>query len=264
MNYSFSKIESGRLNDYQDLFLRAFPDAKHLNVEYLKWLYLDNPNGNVQGFDAFLDGLLVGHYACIPVLCEIKGTKQKGLLSLNTATHPLHQGKGLFTRLAQMTYDHATADGFQFVYGIANQNSTYGFVKKLGFKHICPLDAYILLGDLKMQDKSVPNFKRLWTEEDISWRLSNPCQNYLISDNLISVKTDKFNINCLATLSSDERFLSYPALFIGLKSLEATLKIKIPDSLKPSPLNLIYRNLSANYDLEANDFEIQFLDFDAY
>lgn len=264
MNFQFSKIELNRLQNYQDLFASAFPDATHLNMEYLKWLYFDNPDGNVQGFDAFYNGLLVGHYACIPVQCEIDGSLRKGLLSLNTATHPMYQGKGLFTQLAQMTYEKAISDNFKFVYGVANQNSTHGFVKKLGFELITPLDTYLLIGNIEIQENPQHRFKRSWTKETIKWRLSNPRKSYKNFNQLISVDTGKLNINCIATFSSVKSFLIYPSLFIGLKQIRSTLKIKIPDMLKPSPLNLIFRSLGSKDQLAAKDFEIQFLDFDAY
>ena len=62
-----------------------------------------------------------------------------GALSLNTAVHERARGGGVFTRLAEETYDKARVRGIRVVVGVANANSTPGFVKRLGFTSIGPL-----------------------------------------------------------------------------------------------------------------------------
>jgi hypothetical protein len=45
----------------------------------------------------------------------------------------------------------------------------------------------------------------------------------------------------------------------------AVLKFKLPDSLKPSPLNLILKPLSTGFpELEKKDIYFETIDFDAY
>src|SRR5215467_4083405 len=82
-------------------------------LSYLQWLYRDNPCGHVVGFNAYAGDELAAHYATIPVEATLDGAPARGLLSLNTATHPTHQGKGLFTRLAERTYARASELGYE-------------------------------------------------------------------------------------------------------------------------------------------------------
>ena len=108
---------------------------------------------------------------------KINSKVYKGVLSLNTATHPNFQGKGLFTKLATMTYDIVRSSGRSFVIGVANGNSTYGFINKLGFCLVGSLDMKIGFGKIKIDDsKSVC---RVWQENEIHWRLKNPSANYI-------------------------------------------------------------------------------------
>ena len=132
--------------DASQLLNSVFPWAKWLTPGYLHWEYNLNPLGPAVGFNAYLDGDLAGHYVVQPIKANLFGTITKGLLSMNTATHPNHQRKNLFTTLAEKTYDAAREEEYEFVIGVANANSTPGFVRRLGFQLVRPLDAKMGLG----------------------------------------------------------------------------------------------------------------------
>ena len=74
-----------------------------------------------------------GVYACELVL---DGKKIKAVQSGDTMTHKSHTGKGLFTKLDELTYELCKRNGIYFVFGFPNYNSYPGFVKKLGW--VCP------------------------------------------------------------------------------------------------------------------------------
>ena len=112
-----------------DLLRAVFPEALHFTNEVIRWQYLDNPEGKAVGFNAWAGDVLAGHYVTIPLRARVHGKEERGLLSLNTATHADHRGKGLFTRLAQATYDRAASEGYGFVVGVANANSTHGLCR---------------------------------------------------------------------------------------------------------------------------------------
>src|SRR5262245_30887010 len=61
-----------------------------------------------------------GVYSC---LVECNGKIHRAAQSGDTMTHKNHTGKGLFTRLARMTYDLARQKGVEFVFGSPNYNS---------------------------------------------------------------------------------------------------------------------------------------------
>ena len=257
-------------------FLRlVFPSAKKYSEKFIKWQYVENPNGKVRGFNAYENGQLVAHYAMIPIVANIFGKTERGLLSLNTATHPGHQGKKLFTTLAEMSYKAAAIEGYGFVVGVANANSTSGFVNKLGFQLVGVLDAKLGFGKIKsLTPNYVLDFTKIW-HASIDWRLANPEAKYKIKDDAIFSVTDKTGIEAMLldvsnTLSMPDNIVNLGfrpiKLWIGIDSTinwSRALYFNIPNSMRPSPLNFIFKDLtSANRKLEKN--KVRLNDFDFY
>lgn len=272
---------------YTALFRTCFPKATHLSVNYLRWLYANNPAGYAVGFDAYEGDRLAGHYACVPARMVLDGEHTNALLSLNTAVHPDFQGKFLFTKLAKMTYEYAASSQFDFIYGVANAYSTPGFVKRLGFQLIRPLESTVGLGQFNIQDwdelfkKST--IHRSWGEDAIRWRMNNPAnqvQSFRINESTIGMHcpTGKLGIRAYAELPAplfrDIVIKSHPIkpwvprLFLGLlpKGTPHTrFYLNIPERMRPSLLNLIYLNLrQGGHAIDTAAVFFNFLDFDAY
>lgn len=285
MEFRRVDLKADSLASYQELMQLCFPHATKFTDHYFRWLYRDNPDGEVIGFDAWCDGRLAAHYVCVPTKVTINGCDVKALLSLNTATHPQFQGKGLFTQLAERTYDLATREGFDAVYGIANANSTPGFVRKLSFQLVESLKATIGVGGLGTDFSAAGSdvqFKRAWSGNSLAWRCANP-------SNPVSYRKGSRNAQYYASamgsfvpvyaelpnsISANEPennahgIISPLRLFIGLVP-ESACKFQyyfdIPLRLRPSPLNFIYRSLSQRVrELEKGRVSLSFLDFDAY
>lgn len=274
MDYTFKRTETSKahITSYAVLLSEVFPQSKKFSFDYLDWQYRLNPHGEVVGYDAYLGEELAAHYVCIPVLYEMYGKQVKGLLSLNTATHPKHQGNGLFTRLAKKTYETALADGYQFVIGVANQNSSYGFLKKLGFSLIAPLDVKIGLGKIKAPAQLAP-VRSLWDSNSMHWRLSNPEGHYLSKKNKVLSNAGKFGINAQLFSFTHQTNINFPKspapflMWVGISSEKnsAGLFVNLPDKYKPSPLNLIFRALDETLSIpKKEDVFFELIDFDAY
>jgi GNAT superfamily N-acetyltransferase len=286
MNMDFKPIQADdtSLARYAALFRACFPNASHLGETYLRWLYQSNPDGVVVGFDAIEGDRLAGHYACIPVSMDVAGKRTRGLLSLNTATHPDFQGQGLFTKLAAKTYEYAAEKGFSGVYGIANANSTPGFIRKLGFSLISPLEARIGVGRPASVDWSRAaertQFSRVWSDKSLAWRCANPVNAVSLARSTpdgieLRAATDKPFISAWATLppgpsraNAGSRSGRPVTLFLGLLPEGAHrfhASAPIPDRFRPSPLNFIYRSLEAGGVVpEQGTVMCSFVDFDAY
>src|ERR1041385_3074806 len=73
------------------------------------------------------------HYSVFPCLIQKKEKKILGAQSGDTITHPRHQQKGLFVRLAKECYEFARESGVEIIYGFPNQNSYHGFINRLGW-----------------------------------------------------------------------------------------------------------------------------------
>ncbi len=91
-----------------------------------------------------------GVYACQVIK---NGVVVNVAQSGDTMTHKNHGGKGLFTKLASLTYELCKTYNIAFVFGFPNYNSYPGFVKKLNW--ICP----DTLNEYRIKVSTVPLMK---------------------------------------------------------------------------------------------------------
>lgn len=280
-NLFITKIlsDASRFNAYLRLFKQCFPNANKYTYQYLKWLYLDNPFGSAIGFDALVGDQVVAHYAVIPAPAKISHKDCLVCWSLNTATHPNYQGLGLFIKLAGLTYEFAKKRGYIAIIGIANKNSTLGFIKKLSFK---------LLGQQKIRFgyfNSISLLKpdinrRVWPEELLSWRLSNPSEKYYYrqvgSKIRIYTFTQPFDLPVLLyccekniAIAEGIRSFAFPSLlkptfFISFNYNASGFYCKLPNKIFPSPWNVIYRILDDSHTISSSNISICGFDSDTF
>lgn len=266
-NYIRTQTDDNSLEKYATLLSDVFTTTNKFSKSFLQWQYRDNPNGKVVGIDAFSGSELAGHYVCIPVKYNFYGKEILGLLSLNTAISPNHRGKGLFTKLAQKTYELAQIENYDFVIGVANQNSTHGFLKKLEFELIGPLDVFVGLGSIEIEKPA--KIMPIWNAESIDWRVNNPSNILSVGHHFIKSKSDLPFVNIQMFkqkgLSGKNDKVGF-TLWMG-KSNKVKKKgifINLPDRLKPSPLNLIFRSLNTDLEYNPKDISFECIDFDAY
>jgi len=279
MNYEFAPIGTDfkSIKEIVALLQLVFPNSKHFSEQYIRWQYLDNPDGEILGYNAYQNGLLVAHYALQPIRGKLFNNLEKGVLSLNTATHPSHQGKKLFTTLAEMSYRMAASRDKCFVVGVANANSTYGFINKLGFQFVGKLTAKIGIGKLTRNNvNAIIEFQRFWNVESVKWRLSNPEVNYRIKSQTIYSSTHAMGIDAIMSDFQDSVFLQNRKqenvkpikLWIGIDNSinwKKSLYFDVPNKFRPSPLNLIFKDLTHNNrKLYINNVLFSALDFDAF
>lgn len=265
------------VNAYARLLAEVFHNPKKFTPEYIYWLYCKNPKGHPVGFDAWAGQRLVAHYVCIPISVALGGEYIEALLSLNTATAPDYRGQGLFAQLAELTYQEGQKRGFRLVVGVANAQSTPGFLKKLGFTLIAPLEALVGIGKQRFLDVTQTFFHIHWEQDTLLWRLQNPVNPVTsttsngVSAFFARTQIPELFVWCQMKLpwfpSGDAQRLPLLRLFIGLTPEKKSLSwsAAIPRALRPSPLNLILRPLSSAIRLPAKDSVFfSFLDFDAY
>lgn len=277
VQFARSGTAPDRLQAYAALLSAVFEPAPKFTAKAIAWRYRDNPAGEVVGTDAWSGEVLAAHYVTCPALATVEGQGLRGLLSLNTATHPDFQGQGLFTRLAEATYAAGTEGGFDFVVGVANANSTPGFIRKLGFQLVAPLAAgALLLPPGRLAERPVQYAAR-WTPELLAWRLANPAARYGVARRggltRITAATHLPFVRCAAYLpdlaAASDAGPAGADLFIGLEprmDLSRHGFVALPRRFRPSPLNLIYRRLSnrAPAALAPDEVALSFLDFDPY
>jgi len=255
------EIDRQRVGHHETLLNLCFPASK-LNRSYLEWLYFANPLGGVVGFDAIDGDVLAAHYACIPTRIG----DSIGLLSLNTATHPDYRSKGLYQKLARMTYERWSNE-FNFVVGVANDQSASVFVKRLGFTEIGSLN--LRFGSLIRPTSGA----RSWSQAELNWRVSSPRQQLekkLVLDGLVELsmrpKNLPFKIKSIIPiqdtgLAGVEQLKERKHGFTVDWIRDSKSQIRLPERLKPSPLVMIYQTLNGS-DTEINSWS--FPDFDAF
>ena len=281
MNFFPVQCDQASFKDYERLFSRCFPGVDKFNRDYLDWLYRCNPDGEVVGFDAKDGDRLAAHYVCIPGRAQVGDEEVRVLLSLNTATDPDYQGQGLFTKLAELTYAAGVAQEYDSVYGVANANSTPGFIRKLKFQLVGPLSARVGVGSLgiNFSRKITLQFRRVWSKQALAWRCACPENPVIIRtghDRTTLLAPALFGGACVAAAElygvapvvTASGFASPLHLFIGCVPPQwrrPALYADIPDRFRPSPLNLIYRSLSGRVStIDRDEVFLSFLDFDAY
>ena len=279
-NYSFEAIDASvsGLKSLSKFLSHTFRSSKFTS-DYLDWMYNKNPVGGVIGFNAIYKNELAAHYALIPLEASYKNQKIKALLSLNTATSSMHQGQGLFTILANKTYVKCKDLGFDIVFGVANANSIHGFIKKLDWNYIDQLDTFISLTLPKKieTEKLVHCLTLPLSDSATEWRLSNPNQQYYkYNFRKINIVANDINYFARSILkitkatSDDTKFLMPKINFwIGISNSYSWKKgllngFNIPEFLKPSPLHLIYKNLSSGIELNRRNIHFEAINFDAF
>ena len=267
-----------QLGAYSALLNATFETDK-FNAAALAWRYRDNPAGQVVGADAWDGERLAAHYVACPLEARIDGQTVRGLVSLNTATHPDYQGRGLFTKLAEAAYGLGAAAGYAFVIGVANASSTPGFLRKLAFQDVGRLHAGVLARLPNGFAEAQVQYQGAWPGELLAWRLANPDGRYVAARRrgLIGVwaRTHLPFVRCGAFIADEGQAIAAAGaplaatLFLGLEprmDLSRQGFLPVQERLRPSPLNLIWRKLadSAPAALRPDAVALNFLDFDPY
>ncbi|MDI1257438.1 MAG: GNAT family N-acetyltransferase [Flavobacterium sp.] len=96
------------------------------------------------GFFAYDGSKPIAFYGAIPVQMCYKNKTEIAAQSVNTMTHPDYRGKGLFIKLAKMTYEKMAEAGIRFVWGFPNQHSEPTFLNKLDWEYQHRLEGYVI------------------------------------------------------------------------------------------------------------------------
>lgn len=259
--------------------LRAvFPAATHLGPAYLDWLYNGNPAGPALGFDAWHAGSPVGHYVLVPVRARLFGAPARGAHSLNGAVHPAHQGRRLYARLGEQAHRAACEQGFEFLIGVPNANSTHVFVRTFGFQLVRALEARLGIGPPpRAEGRAEAEYERAWDAETLRWRLASPggCYAARARDGRCELwaPTGRLGVQVLlgevdAELARElpRRRRVGPWLWIGAEpGPRQAAGWNLPRPLRPAPLHFVFLDLSGGgRRLDPGRLRYRALDFDAY
>ena len=231
-----------------DLQYEVYPD-KTFSIDGFKNWYIENPSGRVISFNAWNGEKMIAHYACIPKKMLINGEIVLGIHSMATVTHPQYRGKGLFKKLAELTYNYAREKGYKFVSGVANANSFPGFIKYFPFQFVVQLDVKVGYGySLKKEDGKI--FSGYWNIDALQWRCRSTykkTQSTIVGNygKYSRILLGSFSTDLLKSLNLPQNKISLkPVLYVGLGAKPKGVFMNVPRFIKRSPFNLIFMDLT--------------------
>lgn len=166
------------------------------------------------------------YYGVFPVKILWQGKIIQAAQSGDTMTHGQHRKKGLFTWLAQKTFEQCEKRGIALVFGLPNKNSYHGFINRLGWRHIDNVATY----DLKLPRKTIP-LAKLFLKAGLF-------STYLKLAKLVLEKRLRFDITAFynpldhyARVNRDADYLAYKAdgTKIFLRLDDVTLWVRLTD-----------------------------------
>ncbi|MCU1373304.1 MAG: hypothetical protein JWO68_590 [Actinomycetia bacterium] len=89
----------------------AFPGNPKSRLDVLRWQYRRNPFGSTASWVWDEDGRIVAHYSAYPMPYLLDGRPTVGGNAVDAAVAPSHQGRRLFTPLAEALYADCAARG---------------------------------------------------------------------------------------------------------------------------------------------------------
>ena len=143
--YTIERISREKLTDLISIFRASF--GRDISLEELHRKYdTDFLGQSYIGFIAYAPVTRepAAYYGVFPMEVMIDDKKYLIAQSGDTMTHPRHQGKGLFIKLAKQTYELCKALDIKAVFGFPSESSYPGFVKKLNWQHPENIQTYSL------------------------------------------------------------------------------------------------------------------------
>lgn len=208
-------IDEHRLNT--ELLNSELPDPRFDGADYLLWLYDLNPDG--QGFTGSRDedGVRVAHYALVPQRYRSGDGAGDFVFSLNAVSRTGSQRKGYFVEIGHEIFAEASSAGRLAITAVANENSTPGAVKYLGYRHLGPMPVAVTVASpfrarhwrsvpvteewlasdefaslaAELDDHPAQGWTPSWQADNLRWRLARPRGGYVvhIGPDLVAVST---------------------------------------------------------------------------
>lgn len=146
------------------------------SIELLKWFHQKNLPG-LQSIYYAIDkstNEIAAIYTYLPVLFKCMDTIVIAMQSFDTLTDYRHRSKGLFIKLASKLEKEESLKNNELVYGFPNENSVYGFVKKLGFKYFGEVPFLIKPMRVSFIFKKLFNKTGPYKHEEINCKIDSP------------------------------------------------------------------------------------------
>jgi len=217
--YAFERISVETVKQLVPLYYSAF--GASVPIDFITKKFETSQFGaSYIGFLArdVISDTIAAFYGVFPLVGKFDGNQVLIAQSGDTMTHPKHQGKGLFTKLAKLTYDLAQREGIVFVFGFPNKNSFPGFINKLDWQHYSDINTYVIKSGSMPIDKFFKKFGRINFLYHAYYR--NVLKKWL---------SDASPENSLKNESSKVGFVVHDSRFYSYKKYSTSYVLKIDD-----------------------------------
>lgn len=145
----------------------------------------------------------VAFYGAIPCFIQCGDETVLAAQSADTMTHPKHRNKGLFIKLARLTFDLCRKVGIKVVFGFPNQNSHHGLVK-LGWATTESMERFNIAVKVFPLESLSRKFK--WARSIYNSYASSVLRKYFYSRN--GLANSLITTDC-GGVYRDEKYLQY-------------------------------------------------------
>jgi GNAT superfamily N-acetyltransferase len=238
--YRIERLTEERLADMTSLHKTVY--GKALSPDFFPRKYNTAFTGVMYtGYLAYAGDVPAAFYGVIPCFIECDGKPVLAAQSADTMTHPDHRGKGLFIKLAELTYELCYKEKILILFGFPNQNSLPGFVNKLNWQVSAQMECFIIPVDalpLERLANKLPFLKGLYRlyVKNVVRKHTSPQKG--ITTSLIS--------EGFYGLHRDSHYLGYKTYTesFTLKTGDASVWFKIADGMVIGDIDLATNDLS--------------------
>ena len=224
MSYSYKTLTKERFKDLQFLYQMVF--GNNYTIEYIEKKYNSFSDNNILfGHIAYFNNDPVAFHGAIPVKMKYNNKTEIAAQYGDAMTLSNHKGKGLFTKLGQLTDEKLKTSGIKFVWGFPNQNSEYGYINKLDWEFKERIIGY----QSKNTFFSVENLFNITSKTAILYKkkIENELSKYKVESE-INGSVNK-NKNVVSTWC-DKEFYTYKSIngnfIIEIEKVKFWIKIK--------------------------------------
>lgn len=253
------------------------------SIEFLNWLYNENPNGKAIINNVYEGEKIIAHFALVPITVLYNNRTCKSALSVFTSIDENHRNLLFFYQLANQSFELAKSLGIRFIISVASEIGSELYIKCFKFKLIAPLDVKISWSKFQERNETNHKFEILRDNATVQWRLRNPRfkyqvfkenEKYIIFNN--NYKLFKMNMGYISNIDLDlknmiifnKKKISTPLnIWMGLNNnlKDEKISFNFPNILKPSPSNFIIKDLeNEKINLVKNDIKINLIDYEVF
>jgi GNAT superfamily N-acetyltransferase len=156
---------------------------------FWRWKHIDNPFGPSPVLLAFEGNQLIGVRAFMRWEWKLGNTLYKAVRAVDTATHPEHQGRGIFKKLTLQLVDKCRKEGVHFIFNTPNTSSKPGYIK-MGWRELGKLNVYIAPW-FSFQKRNADYDKCYALSEQKLAELSEPISQLLQTENYTNLSTHR-------------------------------------------------------------------------